>query len=150
MAAKLKLIKSQAKSTFHILNKLILTRDELVMITLAWEIADEVFNFSGDYCRLEELYNDIKENSNAYIANGRTVFRGLNLIMKEVEKRSGSKYANNVKPLLKKIADALTTMAGVNDKDLLALPSLDVLHTQKHVHLGFHQHFVEEKKWNLT
>lgn len=155
MPAKLKLIKSQANFSFHIPNKLILTRDELVMVTIAWEVADELYSFSGEHHRIKELYNDIKDNSDAYVPNGRAVLSGLNLTKKEVEKRascvdiaSTTRHVQEIMVFIKKVADILAAN-GVDDKDLSELPSLEILHASKSVHYC-HQHFVDERKWDLT
>lgn len=155
MPAKLRLMKSQANVTFHVPNKLVLSRSELVMVAMAWEIADELYSFSGEHLRIKQLYNDVKGNCDAYLPNGHTVLRGLKLITKELEKRAAcieiasmTQHVREVKDVLKEISDILV-MAGVNAEDYLELPSLEILHAQKCVGCC-HQHFVDEKKWDLT
>ena len=145
MSAKLRLLKSQSNFSFHVLSKLSLSLDELAMIAVAWEIADELYSYSSELHRINELYNDIRDNSDDYIANGRTVLSGLKLITKETEKRSsGGKMINS---FIKKIEDIIAQM-GVNVTDIPDLPSLEILHLWQSFHYC-HQHFINEKQWDL-
>ena len=57
------------------------------MITLAWEVADEVFSCSGEALRMREIHSDIQANPDAYVNIGSTVLRSLRLIKKETNKR---------------------------------------------------------------
>ena len=92
ISSKLKLMKrdfevSQHDILFYLPNKLCISREELVMITLAWEVADELFSCSGTALRMREIYNDIKDNADSYSQSGRIILRGLKLIGKELNKR---------------------------------------------------------------
>ena len=101
MSAKLKLLKSQDGHTFRIPHKLTLSRDELAMIAIAWEIAEELYSFSGKCTRMNKLYDDIRDNASAYTENGHTILSGLHLITREVKKHASKiKIANTTSALL--------------------------------------------------
>lgn len=52
------------------------------MITLAWEVADEVI--CGGVQRMEEFYQDITTNLEIYVKSGGLVLISLKLICKEI------------------------------------------------------------------
>lgn len=70
ISAKLKLLNKEACRPsdvfFYLPNKAVISREELVMITLAWEVADELFSCSGVSFRMREVYKDIKDNAGSY------------------------------------------------------------------------------------
>lgn len=93
--AKLKLLKakpSPGRPLFHLPNKLAMSCEELVMVSLAWEIAEELYakSSSGGSFHTRELLRDIEANLDHYSHNGLTVLRGLQLIKEEANKRKAN------------------------------------------------------------
>ena len=166
MSRKLELLKtheevstmSSAQFSFLLPNGAHLSKAELVMITSAWEIADEVYNFTGFSQRMQILSRDIQDNTAMYIKNGRTILCGLVLIKKEVKKRKEklkkltnaqvSQAQNEISQLATQIERALR-QAGVDHKNLDVLPSLDILTDPNRFHRT-HQLIYKDKKWDLT
>ena len=90
ISAKLRMLKNQIVQRdilFYLPNKVAISREELVMITLAWEVADDIFSCSGVAIRMREIYNNIKDNAESYSNNGRIILRGLKLIGKELNQQ---------------------------------------------------------------
>ena len=76
-----------------------LSMAELTMITISWEVADEIYSCSGSAERMSEFANDVQNNTSSYTANGRAIARGLKLIEDEIKERK------------KKMDNALVTAA---------------------------------------
>ena len=166
MRCKLELLKtheevstmSSAQFSFLLPNGAHLSKAELVMITTAWEIADEVYNFTGFSQRMRILTQDIRSDTAAYIKNGRIILRGLVLIKKEVMKRKKnlkklsksqvSQAQNEISRLSNQVGRALR-QAGVDNKDLDVLISLNILTDSDRFHRT-HQLIYKDKKWDLT
>ena len=156
--AKLNLMKKhdpQASDVlFYLPNKSVMSRAELAMITLAWEIADELFSSSGRALRMQELYNDIKDHVDAYLKCGRVILRGLRLIKEETKKRKSRLSTSEVKQAYRTIKDSCKQVRstlegrGVESSKLENMLSLDFLQDQSRVH-RCHQHFMGENRWNL-
>ena len=128
---------------------------ELVMITLASEVADELFTCSGEVHRMQHIHDDIMGNTQAYLESGRIVLRGLKLIEREIRKRRSAclKHAmvtqanRGISNMIKSIRRALVG-AGVKKSKLKNLTSLGKLQTTT-VH-RCHQQHVKDGNWNLV
>ena len=129
---------------------------ELVMITLAREVADELFTCSGEALHMKEIYTDILNHTDIYLDCGRIVLRGLKLIAIEFKKRksAGLKHLKVIQAY-HKIADMSRSIekrlleAGVNNSKLEDMPSLEFLQDNNRVH-HCHQHYAKEEVWNLV
>jgi len=135
-------------------NGLVLSKGELVIICLAWEIADEVYSCSGSAYRMRELAQAVESSPEAFVAQGRVILRGLELLAKELKLRKNNvsnapvnqavseatRHSRNIKQTLHR--------TGVEDRDLEPLVSLNVLMDNDRVHRP-HQHFVKNDRWNL-
>ena len=161
IAAKLKLMKvesevecSPSDVKFYLPNKLIVSREELVMITIAWEVADELFSCSGEAHRMREVYSDIDRNTEAYVENGCIILRGIKLIGKELNKRKARLRNSKVNQACDEIAvmmgkiQKVLVRAGVDNSKLEKMLSLEFLQDRSRVH-RCHQHYVKEGTWNL-
>ena len=160
---KLKLLKTTSDETaqaptpqvsYFLPNGLKLTRLELIMICLAWEIADEIYSCSGFANRMCQLAQDVESNTAAYVTNGRVILRGIELISQEVKLRK--KKVNNVlinqaiseiNGHTRNITRALLR-SGVLGENLEPLVSLTYLMDNERVHRS-HQHWIKEDRWNL-
>ena len=98
MSSKLKPLRSQAqlqeeqatlshKLDFLVPNKYRLSAVEVIIITLAWEIADEAYGNDTESHHMREFAQDIQENMTLYVVNGQTVACGLRLIQAEIKER---------------------------------------------------------------
>ena len=159
ISSKLKLLKSREqedpatpKFTFLLPNKYRLSLPELIMITLAWEVADEVYgNNTGESGRMGEFAKGIEEDTALYVANGHTIARGLKLIQFETRERKkkmqNSQVDRSINQHISRIFRNLREHR-VNISNLQSLPSLKYLHDGSRVHYS-HQHWVEDERWNL-
>lgn len=158
VSAKLNLMKetdSQLSDVlFYLPNKGKISRGELAMINLAWEIADELFSGSGEALRMQEFYNDIKDNTGAYSESGSMILRGLRLIKQEAKKRKSRLKNAKVQRAYSAIAEMskqirrIFLALGVDGSKLESMLSLDHLQDPSRVH-RCHQHFLKEDRWNL-
>ena len=156
LSAKLNILKSGDRQDvlFYLPNMATISREELVVATLAWEVADEIFSCSAQALRMRQIYHDIKETPELYLKNGRIILRGLKLIKKEVNKRK-SKISNSkvqqvcdeINHLRKKIKMILKSI-GVDGRKLEKMLCLEILRDQNRAH-SCHQLFVKDEKWNL-
>ena len=157
--AIMKLLKAQPKSrnTFSCPDGSVIGREELVMICLAWEVADELFSCTGEAHRMEQFHNDIIRNIDAYFECGLIILRGLKLIEEECHKRrsAGLKHFRvmhghgKIADVSRNIQKALVE-AGVSNKcKLEKMLSLEQLQDRCRVH-RCHQYFVKDEKWNLV
>ena len=165
MRCKLKLLKTQpedvrqASSTslklFYLPNGISLTKSDLVMITAAKEIADELCNCSGAAHRMRELSETIQSNAALYTSAGRSILGGLKLIRIEVKKRK--KKVNNPQVTqatsetnrhITLVEQALKN-AGVDQRDIEPLLKLKWLQDGYRVHYS-NQHWVKDGRWNLS
>ena len=162
VSAKLSLMKKESEVDrppsdlmFYLPNKVVVSREELAMITLAWEVADEVFSFFGEVHRMKEIYSDIISNPDAYFENGSIILRGLKLIRKELNKRKSRVKNSKVSQACGEIADLVGKTqkvllnAGVDNSNLRKMLSLEFLQDRSRVH-RCHQHYVKEGVWNLV
>ena len=158
--AKLKLIKKETSKPsdifFYLPNASIMGIEELAMVTLAWEVADELFSLSGEAYRMKQLYSDIVDNTLAYVECGRVVLRGLKLIEKELKNRISAglqhhlaKQAHGKITEMCKGIQKILSEAGVNNSKLKDMPSLDQLQDCSCIH-RCHQHFIKDEQWNLA
>ena len=93
LRCKLAVIKTQSEVTeeplinfsFYLPNGFAMTIHELVIVCIAAEVADEVYNCSGVSHRMSELAQDVQNNMAAYLDNGRAVVQGMELIKEEVK-----------------------------------------------------------------
>ena len=158
ISAKLNLMKKpdlqSSDVSFCLPNKSTISRSELAMINLAWEVADELFSGSGQALRMQEFYKDVKDNTGIYQESGCIILRGLRLIKQEAKKRK--KRLNNLKvrqgyraiaDMSKQIRRILIAL-GVDGSKLDNMLSLDYLQDPSRVH-RCHQHFLKEDRWNL-
>ena len=128
---------------------------ELIMVTLAWEIADEVYgNTTGVSERMGEFAKSIDQSTAWYAANGRTIARGLMLIQAEVKERKKKMKHAQVDLLISNINQHILHLfqklieVQVDINNLQSLPSLQCLVDGSRVHYS-HQHWVEDDRWNL-
>ena len=159
MSVKLDLLKTeQSNMTFVLPNGCKMSIQDLAMITMAWEIADEVYNFSGVTKRMQIFANDMKSNTAAYVANSTTILRGLGIIKNEAKKRkdklkklSNSKISqacNEINQLCSEIENVLIRRTGVSKKGLSPIATIDVLSNTSQFFLP-HQLVQKDKKWDL-
>lgn len=159
ISSKLNLLKKETSRpsdvVFYLPNKAAISREELVMITLAWEVADELFSCSGTSFRMREVYKHISDDTGAFLDSGRAILCGLKLISKEINKRKSRlknskvmRACGEITDLSSKIQRALTK-SGVDRSKLRKLLSLEFLQDRSRVH-RCHQHYVKEKRWNLV
>ena len=164
IGSKLKLLKCEGQQSespltpklkFFLPNGYQISMPELIMITLAWEIADEVYgNTTGVSECMEEFAKDIEENTALYAANGCTIARGLMLIQAEVKERKKKMKHAQVDRLISNINQHILRLfqklveVQVNINSLQSLPSLQCLVDGSRVHYS-HQHWVEDDRWNL-
>ena len=159
---KINLLKSQQqehattlKLTFLLPNGCRISIAELIMITFAWEVADEVYsNSSGESVRMEEFVKGIEESTALYAVNGRTIACGLKLIQAELKERKKKMKNAQVNHLVSSIDRHISQIsrslcqAQVDVNNLQSLPSLQCLVDGSRVHYS-HQHWVEDGRWNL-
>ena len=112
---------------FKLPNGYTLTIPEMVMVTIAWEVADEVYSCSGFAERMETFTNEVQTNAAAYVGNGRVILRGMKLIEGELKKRK-KKMKNllvnqSITTIKQSIAltERAITNAGVNCRDLTSI-----------------------------
>ena len=162
ISSKLRLLKSRkqddpatSKFTFLLPNKYQISLPELIMVTLAWEVADEVYgNDDGESERMGEFAKGIEEDSALYTANGHTIARGLKLIQFETKERKKKMKGTSVERTISSINQHISRIFrslrehGVNINNLQNLPSLKYLFDEMRVHFS-HQHWVEDGRWNL-
>ena len=162
ISSKLKLLKSEEpedattpKLTFLLPNKYRISLPELIMITLAWEVADEVYsNSAGESERMGEFAKGIEESPALYAANGCTIARGLKLIQIEAMERKKKIKNAQVDRTIGSIDQHISCIfrslreKQVNINNLQSLPSLKCLVDGSRVHYS-HQHWVEDGRWNL-
>ena len=112
LRCKLKLLKTSSDESkqapahqisFILPNGLKMTKEELTMICMAWEIADEIYSCSGSANRMRELAQDVEVSTAAYVTNGRVILRGLELISQEAKLRK--KKVNNALVLTRAISE---------------------------------------------
>lgn len=161
LPSKLKLIKSppadlfRKRMSFHLPNKLILSREELVMITIAREVADELVNFSGEATRMDQIYRDVKDNADSYMENSHVVWSGLQLIKAEVKNQKmfnpNEKIAESSKAILQRVQNVqdILTEKGAGTIAIQALPGLRSLQDPQQIH-RCHQDFTSEGKWSIV
>ena len=164
ISCKLKLIKVEPEVdyspkgiSFHLPNKVAMSKEELIVITLAWEVADEVFSCSGEATKMREIYDDIKASPDAYVVHGCTVLRGLRLIKKETNKRKSrminskaQQTAAEITTLAQKI-ESILKKKGVShgSEKPTKMLSLEYLQDRSRVH-RCHQYFVKDGRWNMA
>lgn len=162
MSAKLKLMKrrSQGKSfrrvfMLHPSKNSVLSREEVLMSILAWEVVDELFTCSGEALRMKEIYTDIMDHTDAYLEPGHIILSGLKLIEKEYKQRksTGLKHVK-AKEAYRQIKEMSTNIrkkfleAGIKCSKLEDLISFEFL-CNSNVH-RYHQLRVKQGKWDLT
>ncbi len=133
-------------------NNAVMTREEVVMIILAREVADELFTFSEEAHRMREFYTDIMDNTEAYLECGRTILSGIKLIDKEIKKRRSAGQKHLESSFHKTVADMgmnIKKRLGIKNPKLVNLVSLESLQDSSRVH-HCHQHWAEERIWDLT
>ena len=160
--SKLRLLKSQEqedsttpKLAFLLPNKYCISLPELIMITFAWEVADEVYgNSGGESERMGEFAKGIEENPASYAANGRTIARGLKLVqfeaMERKKKMKNAQVDRSISSIDRQISQIFRSLREqqVDTNNLQSLPSLKCLVDGSRVHYS-HQHWVEDGRWNL-
>ncbi len=135
-------------------NGLKLSRQELIMICIAWEIADEVYSCSGNATRMREFAQDVESSTTTYVAHGRVILRGLELISKEVKLRkkrmSNAQVNHAISEINRHIRNLSVAIrrAGVDHRNLEPLVSLAYLQDNERVHRS-HQHWIKDDRWNL-
>ena len=140
--------------TFVLPNGVSFSIVELTMITLADEIADELYSYSGTSERLHILATNIEQDSAEFTATGRIILQGLKLIKSEVYKRKAKVKHSSSSPFISDMDQHAQNILqvfqdiGVNDQNLKMLTPLSLLLSKDHVHRS-HQHWVEEDRWNL-
>jgi hypothetical protein len=138
ISSKLKLLKSDSSLihggvSFHLPNRIRLSCEEIVAVTLAWDIADELYSCSGKSLRMGEIHADITADPVAYKKNGRLLLRGLKFAKKKAnacaEKLNCAKVSSAYSDIVKLSNDVDATLAemGVDNSDLERLVGLNVL-----------------------
>jgi len=147
---------SSTEVTFFLPNGLSLSLSELVMISLADEIAEELYSYTGLSERLQIIASVIEQNSSAFVSSSEAIVRGLELAKKEIKNRKNKlkhysivPFVSNVKRLVEKIKNMIGRGGGNNSSSLKGLPSLSILLNSERVH-RCHQHWVKEDKWSLV
>ena len=127
---------------------------ELVMITLAYEVADELYSCSGEPQCLRTLAQCIQQDTADFVANGRVILQGLELMKEEVKNRkknishlSISHFVREFGRHVQNTKRALSR-AGVDHRNLDNLIQLNKLLSSERVHRS-HQHWVKQDQWNL-
>ena len=143
------------KFSFLLPNGYRISLPELIMITFAWEVADEVYsNSGGESERMGEFAKAIEESPTSYVANGCAIARGLKLIQVEVKERKKkmknaqvNRLASNIDHHILQISNSLRDRL-IDMNNLQSLPRLKCLFDGSRVHYS-HQHWVEDGRWNL-
>ena len=165
LSSKLKLFRSQAqlqeeqatpnhKLELLLPNKYRLSVIEVIMITLAWEIADEAYGNDTESCRMGEFAQDFQENKTLYVANGQTIARGLKLIQAEIKERKKKIKNGQINQFIRNINQHISQIfywlnqVNVNIHNLSCLPSMKYLIDRSRVHFS-HQYWVKDNRWNL-
>ena len=165
LSSKLKLLRSQAQlqeeqaTSNHKLelllpNKYRLSVIEVIMITLAWEIADEAYGNDTESCCMGEFAQDFQENKTLYVANGQTIARGLKLIQAEIKERKKKIKNGQINQFIRNINQHISQIfywlnqVNVNIHNLSCLPSMKYLIDRSRVHFS-HQYWVKDNRWNL-
>lgn len=145
----------EVRFTFCLPSGYTLTKYEIIVIAIAAEVADEVYNCAGTSRRMGQLAEAIQEDAAAFADNGRVILRGLNLIEDELKDRKKnisnahvSRAINDIKHLASNVKRALCG-TGVDDHDLEPLLRFQLLQDGQRVHCS-HQHRVKDGRWNLT
>jgi len=162
LRCKLALIKTRPEETtqsppvelrFFLPNGFTMTKFELIMVSAAAEIADEVYGCSGVAHRMSELAQDVQSNTAAYVTNGRAVLQGMELIKREVKERKtrNSQVSQTIREINRHIGHVQRNLrrAGVDSSNLPPLVSMKHLQDHYRVHRS-HQHRVKDKRWNLV
>ena len=143
------------KFSFLLPNGYRISLPELIMITFAWEVADEVYsNSGGESERMGEFAKAIEKSPTSYLANGRAIARGLKLIQVEVKERKKKIKTARVNRLVSSINRHITQIYySLSDRlvdmhNLQSLPRLKYLVDRSRVHYS-HQHWAEDARWNL-
>ena len=140
--------------TFTLPSEYSLSMAELIMITISWEVADEIYSCSGSAERMNEFANDVQNNTAAYTVNGRAIVKGLKLIEDEIKERKKKMDNALVSAAISEIkryilhTERALRKAGVDCNNLEELPRLVYLLDQSRVHRS-HQHWVKDDRWNL-
>lgn len=154
VSKKLKLLRASASTSFHLPNQLVMSREELVMVSLAREVADEILNCSGEALRMREIHADIKANPSAYFDNGVVILQGLSLIKREAQKYLAELKTSNTKQAYGEIvrllneAHTILVEIGVDITELGKLPGLELLRDMDRIS-ECHRYFVRDGGWNL-
>jgi hypothetical protein len=129
---------------------------DLAMITISYEVSDELYSYTGSVESMKQLAYDITEDVGAFANNGQVILQGLKLIKKEVKKRKKKMSNVRLSLALEEIkmhtASIKHTLkhAGVK-KTKTGLIPLDYLLCSEQVHHS-HQHWTEDdqERWNLV
>ena len=167
MSNKIKLLKAPPEQpteddsaipiTFLLPTGTSLTLPELVIITAAYEIADEIYSCSGSPERMQTLAHGIEQEAASFASNGRTIIKGLELLKEEVRQRkkkvSNARVSLAITEINRHISNIKRNLrrAGVNDGHLEELVPLEYLMSQEHIHRS-HQHWIDDdrERWNLA
>ena len=140
---------------FSLPNGVTLNKAELIVICMAHEIADEVLNCSGQTSRIDYVVEQISTSAGAYVANGETIIKGMELAKREVKLRKKrvnhqllSQACQHVERGCQQVITALT-QTGINHDNLLPLPRYNQLIDSQRFHFS-HQHTTKEGRYNLT
>ena len=162
LRCKLALIKTRPEETtqsppveisFYLPNGFTMSNYELIMVSVAAEIADEVYSCSGVAHRMSELAQDVQNNTAAYVTNGRAVLQAMELIKREVKDRKfrNPQVSQTIREINCHIGHVQRNLrrAGVDSNNLPPLVSMKYLQDRHRVHRS-HQHHVKDKRWNLV
>ena len=102
--------------------------------------------------RMREFAQDIESSTTAYVAHGRVILRGMELISKEIKlrkKRMSNAQVNQaiseINRHIRNISQAIRR-AGVEHRNLEPLVSLALLQDNERVHRS-HQHWIKDDRW---
>ena len=136
---------------FHLPNGASLSLVEMAMISVADEIADELYCYEGSSKRLRILSTSVEQNPAAFTTHGNTIMQGLELAKEEAKRRKAKVSHSSISPFIADMErharniQRLLRNSGSSKKDL---PPLSSLLSSEHVHRS-HQHWVESDRWNL-
>jgi len=116
--------------TFLLPNGVSLSLAEMAMITMADEIADELYSYEGSSERMRILSTNVEQNPRAFTTHGNVIIQGIDLAKDEVKKRkakvshsSNGHFVADMERQVRKVQRLLRN-SGSRQKNLPPLTSL--------------------------
>ena len=143
-SSKLKLLRNSSIDynpiSFYLPNKLRMSCEEIVVVALAWDVAEELYSGSGQSFRMRQIHDHIRASPTAFRDNGRLILRGLNLAQEEAKACTAELNHPNVSRAYDEIVglsedvDAALSEIGIDNRNLEKLVGLKVLWDEKSIH----------------